>query len=130
MMQATIQAQYEPLTLMAPQQQQMPYSNMQGAKQRQAQYEPLALMSPHQQQQQQQQAGGGDVGSMQRQMLAWQMQQLRPVRQQPLQLAYTSHVNPVAQQDGFQDEQVNCITCADDSGSRKCSMVAVWSRVA
>ncbi len=119
-MQATIQAQYEPLTLMPPQQQQMPYSNMQGAKQRQAQYEPLALMGP-----QQQQAAGGDVGSMQRQMLAWQMQQLRPVRQQPLQLAYTSHVNPVAQQDGFQDDQVNCIVCADISGSRTCSMVAV-----
>ena len=123
-----MQAQYDPLTLTAPQQQQMPYSNMQGAKQRQAQYEPLALMGP--QQQQQQQAGGGDVGSMQRQMLAWQMQQLRPVRQQPLQLVYTSHVNPVAQQDGFLEDQVNCATFADTSGSRTCSMVAVWSRVA
>jgi len=128
MMQAAIQAQYEPLTLTAPQQQQMPYSNMQGAKQRQAQYEPLALMGP--QQQQQQQAGGGEVGSMQRQMLAWQMQQLRPVRQQPLQLAYTSHVNPVAQQDGFPEDQVNCVVCADDSGSRTCYVDAVWSRVA
>ena len=121
-MQATMQAQYEPLTLMVPQQQQMPYSNMQGAKQRQAQYEPLALMGP---QQQQQQAAGGDVGSMQRQMLAWQMQQLWPIRQQPLQLGYTSHVNPVAQQDGFQDDQVNCIVCVDDSGSGTCFMVAV-----
>jgi len=122
MMQATMQAQYEPLTLMVPQQQQMPYSNMQGAKQRQAQYEPLALMGP---QQQQQQAAGGDVGSMQRQMLAWQMQQLRPVRQQPLQLAYTSHVNPVAQQDGFQDDQVNCAVCAYDSRSTTSFMIAV-----
>ena len=120
-MQATIQAQNEHLTLMAPQQQQMPYSNMQGAKQRQAQYEPLALMGPPQQQQ----GAGGDVGSMQRQMLAWQMQQLRPVRQQPLQLAYTSHVNPVAQQDGFLEDQVNCAVCADDRGSTTCVVVAV-----
>ena len=120
-----MQAQYDPLTLTAPQQQQMPYSNMQGAKQRQAQYEPLALMGPHHQQQQQ--AGGGDVGSMQRQMLAWQMQQLRPVRQQPLQLAYTSHINPVAQQDGVLEDQVNCAICADTSGRKTCSMVAVWS---
>ncbi len=126
-MQATMQAQYEPLTLTAPQQQHMPYSNMQGVKQRQAQYEPLALMGP---QQQQQQAGGGDVGSMQRQMLAWQMQQLRPVRQQALQLGYTSHVNPVAQQDNFQDDQVNCVVCAVHSGSRTCSMDAVWLGVA
>ena len=104
-----MQAQFEPLALMFPQQ-QMPFSNaasMQRADQRQAQYQPLALMGP-QQQQQQQQSPANDAASMQRQMLAWQMQQLRPTRQQPLQLPYTSHVNPMAQQDMYQDDQVSC----------------------
>lgn len=58
MMQATVQAQYDPSQ---PQQQLVP--------------------------------SFGDAASMQRQMLAWQMQQLRPVKQGPLQLTYH---NPVA----------------------------------
>ena len=60
----------------------------------QAQYDPS---DP----QQQLQIPFGDAASMQRQMLAWQMQQLRPVRAGQLQLPYHSHDNPVAQhQDG------------------------------
>lgn len=104
-MQTTMKAQFEPLALMPPQQ-QLPFSNapsMQRAPLRQAQYQPLAIMGP---QQHQQQSSADDAASMQRQMLAWQMQQLRPVRQQPLQPPYTSHVNPVAQQDMYQNEQV------------------------
>lgn len=49
-------------------------------------------------------AAFGDAASMQRQMLAWQMQQLRPVKPAQLQLAYHSHDNPVAH---FQDAPSN-----------------------
>ena len=60
-------------------------------------------------QQHQQPQSATDAASLQRQMLTWQMQQLRPVRPQPLQLQlpYTSRDNPVAQQDTYRDAQVN-----------------------
>ena len=89
MMQATMQTQYEPSTIMAPPQ-QLAFGNassMQRANPRQGHYQPLALMGPQ--------------------------HQLGPGRQHPLQLPYTSHLNPVAQQDNYQDDQVTCSTFAD-----------------
>ena len=106
MMQARLQAEYDPAAMMGAQQ-QSPFGltpTMSPPQQHAARYEAAmaADFSQQLQQQQQQPAGAGDFGSMQRQMLAWQMQQLRPLKQQPLQLTYN---NPVAQQDG-QDDQV------------------------
>ena len=66
-----------------------------------AQYEPMgvSMTTPPPQQ-----AAFADAASMQRQMLMWQMQQLRPVRPAQLQLTYSSHDNPVAQ---YQDAPPN-----------------------
>lgn len=90
-MQATLQAQYEPLALM-PAAQQM-------QRQKQAQYQPPMLMPM-----QHMQPSGQDAASMQRQMPAWQARQ--PASPQLLQLPYTSHNNPAAQQEMYLDEQV------------------------
>ena len=110
MMQATLQAQYEPLALMpAPQQMQR---QQQQQQQQPAVYHQLALMPPQRMQ--------PDFASMQRQALPWQQQQQvqqqlqqqlhrQPMRQQQLlQLPYTTHNNPAAQQG---DEQVSA--CSD-----------------
>lgn len=95
MMQATLQAQYEPLALMpAPQQ-------MQRQQQQQPVYQHRALMPP-----QHVQPAAHDLPSMQRQLLAWQQRQQQPIRQQLMQLPYTSHTNPAAQQDMYADDQV------------------------
>ena len=95
-MQATLHAQYEPLALMpAAQQMQM---------QKQAQYQPPLLMPM-----QHMQPAGHDAASMQRQMLAWKARQ--PASPQLLQLPYTSHNNPAAQQEIYLDAQVIYISC-------------------
>lgn len=65
-----------------------------------AQYDSLGTMTAPPPQQ----AGFGDAASMQRQMLTWQMQQLKPVRPAPLQLTFNSHDNPVAH---YQDAPAN-----------------------
>ena len=101
MMQATLQAQYEPLTLMpAPQQMQRQQ------QQQQAVYQQLALMSPLHMQ-----PATHDFPNMQRQVPSWQQQQLQrqPIRQQLMQLPYTSHTNPAAQQDVYADDQVSFV---------------------
>ena len=91
MMQATLQAQYEPLALMpAPQQ-------MQRQQQQQAVYQHLALMPP-----QSMQPAAHDFPSM---LLPWQ-QQRQPMKRHLMQLPYTSHNNPAAQQDEYTDDQV------------------------
>ena len=103
MMQATLQAQYEPLALMpAPQQMQ----RQQQQQQQHAVYQQLALMSP----QHMQPAAHVDSPIIQRQLLPWQQQQQlqrQPIRQQLMQLPYTSHTNPAAQQDVYTDDQVS-----------------------
>lgn len=99
-MQATLQAQYEPLALMpAPQQMQR-----QQQQQQQAVYQQPALMSP-----QHMQPAIQDFPNIQRQLPSWQQQQLQrqPIRQQLMQLPYTSHTNPAAQQDVYADDQVS-----------------------
>ncbi len=98
MMQATLQAQFEPLALMpAPQQMQR--------QQQQVMYHQPALMPPQHMQPTTQQ-----VPSMQRQLLAWQQQQQQQQRRLPvrqlMQLPYTSHSNPAAQLDMYADDQV------------------------
>ena len=65
-----------------------------------AQYEAMGSMTTPPPQQ----AAFTDAASMQRQMLTWQMQQLRPVRPAQLQLTYNSRDNPVAQ---YQDAPPN-----------------------
>lgn len=116
-MQATLQEQYEPLALMPAPHQQM--QRQQQQQQQPAVYHQLALMPPPQRMQ-------PDFASMQRQALPWQQQQQlqqqqqvqqrlqqqlqrQPMRQQQLlQLPYTTHNNPAAQQG---DEQVSA--CSD-----------------
>ena len=99
-MQATLQAQYEPLALMpVPQQMQR-----QQQQQQQAVYQQLALMSP-----QRMQPAAHDFPNIQRELLSWQQQQLQrqPIRQQLMQLPYTSHNNPAAQQEVYADDHVS-----------------------
>lgn len=93
MMQASLQAQYQPLALMPAQQQML--------RSRPAQLKPQALMPV-----QHMQPAGEDGGSMQRQMqmLAWQQRQAAGTHL--LQLPYTSHTNAAAQPDIYLQDQV------------------------